>query len=147
MPAFLHIRIHLIWSTASRAPSMRAELRENLYAYFSGICDHVGVKLLIAGGMPDHVHLYVSLKATHSVAEMVNVLKSNSSRWIHENHDRGFAWQTKYAAISVSKSAEDALFHYIRTQESHHLKKTYEEELIEFLERHNIEYNAMYLLE
>ena len=147
MSAFLHVRIHFIWSTAGREPLILPAWRDDLYRYMSGICENIGAKLLIAGGMPDHVHLYVSLDATHSIAEMVNLLKSNSSRWIHDNHDCRFAWQTKYAAVSVSKSAEDILFRYIRTQEDHHLVKSFREELIEFLERHEMEYNQDYLLD
>ncbi len=147
MPAFLHVRIHFIWSTAGRELSIRPEWSGDLYAYFSGICTNVGAKLLVAGGMPDHVHLYVSMDATHSIAEMVNVLKSNSSRWIHETYDRSFGWQTKYAAISVSKSAEDVLCNYIRNQSHHHQKKTFREELVEILQKHGIEYNPEYLLE
>lgn len=64
--AFIHVRNHLIWSTNGRTPSIRPEWRDDLYAYISGICNNVGCKLLLAGGMPDHVHLYVSFDATHS---------------------------------------------------------------------------------
>ncbi|MGN6369265.1 MAG: IS200/IS605 family transposase [Phycisphaerae bacterium] len=147
MSAYIHVRIHFIWSTANREPQIHPAWRENLYAYMAGICENHRAKLLIAGGISDHIHLYVSLPSTLSVADTVNLLKSNSSRWIHENHDRAFAWQNKYAAFSVSKSAEDALFAYIRGQEEHHRKKSYREELIEFLERHELEYNPDYLLE
>src|ERR1035437_742046 len=147
MSAFLHVRVHFIWSTAGREPLINPKWRDDLYGYLSGICENVGAKLLIAGGVPDHVHLYVSMDATHSIADMVNLLKSNSSRWVHDHHDRRFGWQTKYAAFSVSKSGEDALFAYIRGQEEHHRVKSFREELIEFLDRHEIEYNPDYLLE
>ena len=147
MPAFIHVRVHFIWSTKEREPWIDPVWQNDLHRYMSGICDNVGAKLLIAGGVCDHVHLYVSMEATHSIAEMGNLLKSNSSRWVHENHERRFAWQTKYAAFSVSKSTEDALFQYIRTQETHHHVKSYREELVEFLERHKMEYNLEYMLE
>ena len=147
MSAFIHVRIHFVWSTLGRTMSIRPEWRDGLYGYMSGICENVGAKLLIAGGMSDHVHGYVSMDATHSVAEMVNVLKSNSSRWVHDNHDRNFGWQTKYGAFSVSKSGEDALFKYIREQEVHHRKKTFKEEFVEFLERHEMEYDPKYVFE
>ena len=147
MPAFLHVRVHLIWSTSGREPRLDAAWRNDLFAYFSGICQNLNVKLLVAGGVADHVHLYVGLPATISIAELVGKLKANSSRWIHENHDPAFAWQTKYAAFSVSQSGEDAVFAYIRNQETHHHKKSFQEELTEFLTRHNIEYDPRFLLE
>ena len=147
MSAFLHVRVHLIWSTAGREPQIASAWRDQLHAYFHGICENTGTKLIVAGGMPDHVHLLVSFDASHSIAEVVNLLKSNSSRWIHENHDRNFGWQTKYAAFSVSKSAEEQVCSYIRTQEQHHRQKSYREELMEFLRRHELKYDPVYLLE
>ena len=147
MSAFLHVRLHFIWSTKDREPRIDAAWRDRLYGYMSGICEKKRAKLLIAGGVADHVHLYVSMPATLSIAETVNVLKSNSSGWVHENFDPAFGWQTKYAAFSVSKSAEDALFAYIRGQEEHHRVRSYREELVELLERHGMEYDERYLLE
>jgi REP element-mobilizing transposase RayT len=147
MSAFIHVRIHFVWSTNGREPSIRPEWRDNLYAYMSGICENSGSKMLIAGGMPDHIHLYVSLDANHSIASMVNLLKSNSSRWVHENYDRRFQWQTKYAAFSVSTSAEDTLFQYIRNQEEHHRVRSFSEELMLLLQKHGMDYDPRYLLE
>lgn len=147
MSAFLNVRLHFIWSTHNRLPQILPEWREDLYGYLHGIAENHRCKLLLAGGVADHVHLYVSLPATISIADFVNAMKSNSSAWVHQNHDPLFAWQTKYAAFSVSQSNEDALFNYIRTQETHHQKKSFREELLEFLDRHGIEYNADYLLE
>jgi REP element-mobilizing transposase RayT len=79
-------------------------------------------KLIEAGGVSDHIHLYTSLPSTVSLAEMVNVIKSNSSRWIHEQvpHCLGFAWQAGYGAFSVSKSSESDVMRYIQRQKEHH---------------------------
>lgn len=78
---------------------------------------------------------------------MVNLLKSNSSRWIHENHDRSFRWQTKYGAFSVSKSAEDAVCNYIRNQEEHHRVRSFQEEFAKILQQHGLEWDERYWLE
>jgi putative transposase len=147
MSAFLNVRVHFIWSTDNREPRILQQWRDDLFGYMGGICENHRAKLLAAGGVSDHVHLYVSLPATLSIADTVNLLKANSSRWVHDNHDGTFAWQVKYAAFSVSKSAEDAVCTYIRNQETHHRHKSYQEELIEFLERHEMEYDPKYLLE
>jgi putative transposase len=104
-------------------------------------------KLLAAVGVFDHVHLYASLPSTISVADFVNAVKSNSSRWVHESYSRlhNFAWQEGYGAFSVSKSGDDKVVRYIRNQEIHHRKRTFKEELIGLLEKHGIEYDKRYL--
>ena len=147
MPAHIHLGVHFIWSTNHREPRIDPRWRNDLYAYFHGIAENIGCQLLIAGGVEDHVHLYVSMPATITLAEVVNALKSNSSRWIHENHDAAFAWQTKYAAFSVSKSQEGRLFDYIRNQEEHHRAKSFQEEYLTFLAAHQMEYDPAFAFE
>jgi REP element-mobilizing transposase RayT len=97
--------------------------------------------------MDDHVHLYTSLPSTISIAKLVNSVKSNSSRWVHETfpNRRGFAWQKGYGAFSVSKSSESQVLEYIRGQEAHHRKRTFKDEFLTLLERHEIEYDDRYL--
>ncbi|MEK6281120.1 MAG: transposase [Acidobacteriota bacterium] len=104
-------------------------------------------KLLSAGGMFDHIHLYASMPSTISIADFVNAVKSNSSRWIHESFARlrNFAWQEGYGAFSVSKSEEGRVVRYISNQEDHHRKRTFKEELVALLEKHGIEYDKRYI--
>ncbi len=147
MPAFRNVRLHLIWSTHRREPFIQSSWQEALWAYLHGIGENIGVPVINVGGAADHVHLYVAMNATKSVADIVNAFKANSSRWVHENHDPAFAWQTKYAAFSVSRSAEATLLAYIANQQEHHRHKSFAEELREFLERHGVAYDPMYLLE
>jgi REP element-mobilizing transposase RayT len=104
-------------------------------------------KLISAGAMFDHIHLYTSMPSTISIADFVNAVKSNSSRWIHESFSqlRNFAWQEGYGAFSVSKSEEIKVVRYIQNQEEHHRKRTFKEELIALLEKHGIEYDKRYI--
>jgi hypothetical protein len=76
-------------------------------------------------------------------------LKSNSSRWIHETfpQHRRFAWQTGYAAFSVSVSQKQAVLEYIAGQEEHHRKVSFKEEVIAFLKKHEIQYDERYVFE
>ncbi|MEX0774682.1 MAG: IS200/IS605 family transposase [Phycisphaeraceae bacterium] len=147
MSAFLHVRVHLIWSTRNREARLKGLWRSDLCGYIHGICESIHAPLIKAGGIEDHLHLYVSMPATITIAELVKTIKANSSRWVHENHDPAFAWQTKYAAFSVSKSTEAALLTYIKNQEEHHRHKSYVDELVEFLNRHGIAYDPQYYLE
>jgi REP element-mobilizing transposase RayT len=91
----LSILVHFVWSTAGREPWLAAEWRDRLYAYLGGILDHKKAKLLCAGGLMDHVHLYVSLPSTISLAEIVNATKANSSGWIHRTFPHGVSEETR----------------------------------------------------
>ena len=97
--------------------------------------------------MPDHIHLLVSLHSTIAISKIVNVLKSNSSRWIHENIPtaQSFRWQQRYGAFSVSKSGEDRLSQYIQGQKQHHRERSFQEEYLALLVRHGIKYDEKYL--
>jgi len=98
------------------------------------------------GGTPDHVHLLVSLKSTHCLAEFMRELKKASSQWMHDTiKPRSFAWQEGYCAITVSPSGRNAVREYIANQEEHHRTKTFQEELVTFLEKAGVAYDERYL--
>lgn len=143
----LSLLVHFVWSTAGREPWVTADWNHRLFSFIGGVLRHNDVKLIGAGGMSDHVHLYTSLPSTISIAKLVNSVKSNSSRWVHETFQnrRGFAWQKGYGAFSVSKSAEHQVLSYIQNQEAHHRKKTFKDEFIALLNKHRVEYDERYL--
>ena len=145
----LSVLVHFIWSTAGREPWIVPEWRERLYGYLGGVLREKNARLISAGGMPDHIHLYVSISSTVTLADMVGAMKANSSRWIHETFpgQRAFAWQKGYAAFSVSKSGEEQLLEYIRTQGEHHRHRGFKEEYVSFLKRYGVEYDENYLWE
>ena len=144
---YLSLLVHFTWSTAGREPWIEKNIREDLYSYIGGIMKNKNARLISAGGMFDHIHLYASLPSTISIADFVNAVKSNSSRWVHESYRqlRSFAWQEGYGAFSVSKSEESRVMRYILTQEEHHRKRTFKEELIRLLEKHGIQYDKRYI--
>ena len=146
---FTKLIYHLVFSTKGRVPSITVQIRERLYEYIGGIIRAEGGSLIQIGGMPDHVHLLARLKADVSVAEIVRVVKSNSSRWMHEmpDLDRGFGWQTGYGAFTVSSSQIASVQRYIRTQEKHHARRSFKDELIELLQKHEIEFDERYILD
>src|SRR5262245_44322871 len=103
-----------------------------------GIARNEKCVLLAAGGVPDHVHLLVSLSKEIAVADVLRLIKTNSSKWIHETFPAmaSFAWQAGYGAFSVSYSNTDAVKRYIANQAEHHRVKTFQEEFVMFLKRH-----------
>jgi REP element-mobilizing transposase RayT len=98
---YLSLLVHFTWSMG-REPWIQTDMRDDLYSYIGGIMKNKNAKLISAGGMFDHVHLYASMPSTISISDFVNAVKSNSSRWIHESSSRlrGFAWQEGYGTLA-----------------------------------------------
>ena len=92
---------HIVFSTKDREPLIREGFRAELEKYTAGIIRNERGILLGIGGMPDHLHLITKFKPDRSVADMVRLIKANSSKWVNENHgERGrFAWQSGYGAF------------------------------------------------
>ena len=73
-------------------------------------------------------------------------LKKSTSRWVHEEiGERSFAWQDGYAAFTVSATSRPRVRRYIGNQAEHHRRRTFQEELIAFLEKAGIQYDPRYL--
>ena len=144
---YLSLLVHFTWSTAHREPWIEPNLREDLYSNIGGIARKRKAKLLAAGAVYDHIHLYTSLPSTISIADFVNAIKANSSKWVHDSFTRlrGFAWQEGYGAFSVSKSDEARVMRYVKEQERHHKKRTFEQEFVTLLTKHQIEYDPRYI--
>ncbi|HEY0515104.1 MAG TPA: IS200/IS605 family transposase [Thermoanaerobaculia bacterium] len=145
---FTNLLYHIVFSTKDRMPAIHEGLRERLYEYVGGIIRGERGTSLEIGGVPDHIHLLVKLKSDMAIAEIVRLIKSNSSKWVNESKGSAtrFEWQTGYAAFSVSESQARKVRQYIQTQESHHAKVLFRDELVTLLEKHGIEYDERYLL-
>lgn len=136
---------HIVFSTKERRPTITPALEADLHAYLGGIVREIGGRPLAVGGVADHVHLLAQLPPRIAPADAARVIKTNSSKWVHEQkNDPRFQWQDGYAAFSVSESGRDRVIRYIQGQADHHRKQTFQEELIELLERHKIEYDPRY---
>jgi len=143
---YLSLHYHLVFSTKDRELIVTPDWRPRLYDYLGGTIRGMGGFPQGIGGVADHVHLLVGLKATHCLADVMRELKKSSSVWVHNEIGlRTFAWQEGYAAFSVSATSRDAVGSYIANQGEHHRLKTFREELIEMLERAGIEYDPRYL--
>ena len=138
---------HCVFATKGREPWLTPELRERLWPYLGGIARENGMKALAIGGVADHVHMLLSLPATMSVAKAMQLLKGNSSKWIHETFTalRSFAWQEGYGAFSIGVSGIEETRAYILDQEMHHRTRTYREEVIMFLRRHGLPFDEAVL--
>ena len=142
----LSLHYHLIFSTKDRVAHIHSDWRGRLHTYLGGIVNNLGGTPVAIGGVDDHVHLLVGLRATHRLADMLREIKSVSSKWVHEELSKPlFSWQEGYAAFTVSPSQIEAVKRYIANQEEHHHKKTFQEEYLEFLKLSGVEYDEKYL--
>jgi putative transposase len=142
-----NLLFHIIFSTKDRQPLIRDGFRDELEKYIAGIVRNEGGVLIGIGGTPDHLHLITKFKPDRSVAEMVRLIKSNSSKWVNEQHgDPGrFAWQLGYGAFSVSQSQLEALKAYVANQKAHHQTRSFQDEFREFLIKHGVDIDERYL--
>lgn len=148
MPStYANLLYHIVFSTKQRQRFIKDNFREELYRYIGGIIRAAGGIQLEIGGTADHVHILAKLKPTDSVSNLLNRIKANSSKWINENEKlaQRFAWQEGYAAFTVSESQTSAVSEYIRNQQEHHQKQSYQDELLALLERHRVQYDPKYL--
>jgi REP element-mobilizing transposase RayT len=146
---FSQIYIHLVFSVKGRQNIIHKTWREELFKYVSGIIKGRDQKVFAIGGMPDHIHILISLRPNYLVSELVNSVKTNSSKWINsKGFIKGkFNWQEGYGAFSYGQSQLDHVIQYINNQELHHQRKSFKEEYIELLQRFNVKYEEKYLFD
>jgi putative transposase len=138
---------HFTFSTKERRPVITPDFRERLWEYMGGIAREHKMAPIAIGGVADHVHLLLTMPATMSVAKAIQTVKAVSSKWVHETFpDKwAFRWQAKYGSFSVSASQVDRIVAYIKRQEQHHKKMTFQEEFRALLIRHKIVFDEKYL--
>jgi putative transposase len=143
---YLSLHYHLVFGTKRREPLIAPEWRSRLHDYLGGTVRGLDGVPESVGGMADHVHLLIGLKATRCLADVLREVKKASSVWVHEELGlRAFAWQEGYGAFTVSATSREAVRHYIANQEAHHRVKSFREELIEMLNKAGVGYDPQYL--
>lgn len=139
---------HCVFSTKERQKLITPELQKRLWSYLGGIARENNMKALAVGGIEDHVHVLLSIPSTMTIAKAMQLLKGGSSKWIHDEfpQQQRFAWQVGYGAFSIGASQIETTKQYIANQTEHHRTKTFEEEFLAFLEKHEIEFDSRYVL-
>jgi putative transposase len=149
MPQSLsQIYIHLVFSTKNRQPLIHESIATELYAYMAAVLhDECRSPAKIIGGIEDHAHILLNLSRTHSMASVVEAVKTSASKWMKTKGPefREFAWQTGYGAFSVSRSNLAAVTDYITSQKEHHAKSDLKDEFRGLLRKHEVEYDERYV--
>jgi len=133
---FIKVYIHFVWSTKNRVPYLDSkELRSKVWTHIRENGKEKGIFVDFVNGYDDHCHCLVSLGADQTLQKTMQLIKGESSFWINKNGltNEKFEWQDEYFAVSVSESMIDRVRNYIRNQEKHHSKKSFQDEYEEFI--------------
>ena len=142
----LSLHYHLVFSTKQRIPFIRQEWRSDLHAYLGGVVKGINGVPVAIGGIVDHVHLLIGLRATHRLDYVLRDIKAGSSGWVHDIiGSKKFEWQSGYLGLTVSPSQIERVRRYILNQEKHHRRKSFQEEYVELLKMSAIEYDERFI--
>ncbi len=146
---YSQIYIQVVFAVKGRQSLISKDNREELHKYITGIVQNRGQKLIAIFCMPDHTHVFIGMKPSILLSDLVRDIKANSTKFINDKKwiKGNFSWQEGFGAFSYSDSHVDNVVQYILNQEEHHKRKTFREEYMELLEKFKIEYNENYLFE
>jgi putative transposase len=139
--SFVKIWIHLVFSTKDRKPCLTTEFRYDLYKHIIQNCKEKDIFLQAINGYTDHLHCLISLGKDQNISKITQLIKGESSFWINKNKltPEKFSWQDDYFAVSVSESQVETVINYIKNQEQHHSKKSFKDEVTEFMNKYGWE--------
>ena len=140
---------HIVFSTKGREDFITPDIEERIWAYIGGIARKHELIAVQVGGIENHIHVLILAKPKVAPSEIVQWLKGESSRWIHETFPdlHSFAWQDGFGVFSVSKSQAPEVIEYIRNQREHHRKQSFEDEFISLLKLNGIDYDERYVFD
>lgn len=137
--SFVRVWVHIGFSTKNRKPLLNDDFRNTVFDHILKNAKEKNIWLDCVNGYNDHIHCLISINKDQSISKVVQLIKGESSFWINKNKltKFKFLWQDDYWAVSVSESNVQSVRNYIRTQETHHRKKTFNEEVNDFLGEYN----------
>ena len=141
------ILIHLICSTKNREPFITEVIEKELHPYMAKIFRELKSPSLTIGGNDDHVHILFSLGRTLTIADLIEEVKTASSKWIKTKGQEfeNFHWHGEYGAFSIGQSQVATLKRYIARQRIHHQRVTFQDEYRKFLKSYGIDFDERYV--
>jgi putative transposase len=146
---FSQIYLQYVFAVKGRENLLQQPWREEVFKYISGIISAKGQKPIIVNGVADHVHVFVGLKPSMGISELVQSIKNNSSKFINDQKlvKGRFEWQEGYGVFSYAQSQVDQVYQYILNQEEHHKRRTFQEEYVDLLRKFQVAYEERFLFE
>ncbi len=101
---YTQINIHAVFAVKGRENLLTKNFRSDLFKYIAGILNNTKQYSLAVNGYLDHVHIFFEQHPTIALADILETVKSNSSKWVNENRlvKGKFAWQKGYGGFSYS---------------------------------------------
>lgn len=146
---YTQLNVQTIFAVKGRDNILTSNFRNQLFEYIAGILRNSKQYPLAINGYKDHVHVFFELNPDTSLANVLEAVKSNSSKWINSNQfvTGRFEWQRGYSGFTYSKSQRNNVIQYIMNQENHHKAQTFREEYMEILRKFEMEYDERYIFE
>src|ERR1700730_7579075 len=146
---FSQIYIQTVFAVSNRQSLIKAEFKEDLFKYITGIITNQGQKLMSINGVADHIHILIGLNPAMALADLVREIKADSSNFVNEQRFvRGkFSWQEGYGAFSYGHSQLDTIIRYIQNQEQHHKRSSFKREYLTLLRKFDIAFEEKYVFD
>jgi len=146
---YSQLYIQIVFAVKGRENLIEKSWKDELHKYIAGIIKAKGQKPIIVNGMADHIHVFIGLKPSMAISDLVRDIKNNSTNFINERKflKSKFSWQEGYGAFSYSHSHIQTVYNYILNQEEHHKRRKFREEYTELLRKFEIEYNEQYVFD
>lgn len=146
---YSQIYIQYVFTVKGRRNLLEKTWRQEVFKYMAGIIKAKDQKPIIVNGTADHVHVFVGLKPSMSISDLIRDIKNNSSKFINEQGwvNGKFSWQEGYGVFSYAHSQIENVYQYILKQEEHHRRKTFRDEYLDFLQKFDVEYDEKYLFD
>ncbi|MFN8368667.1 MAG: IS200/IS605 family transposase [Candidatus Kapaibacterium sp.] len=146
---FSQIYVQIVFAVRNRNAFIQTEWEERLYQYITGIVRNHEQKMIAINGISNHIHLFIGLKPTCRISDLVREIKKSSTEFVNDNHlsKYKFSWQEGYGVFSYSNSQVDSVAKYVMNQKEHHRKTTFKEEYIDLLQKFNVEFKDEHLFD
>lgn len=144
---YTQLYVQFVFAVQNRASLIQPEWEDELYKYITGIVQNHKHKMLAINGMSDHLHVFVGFQTHQTIADLMKVVKGESSEWINKKQfiKGNFRWQEGYGAFTYSRSQIDRVYNYVMNQKKHHEKRTFLEEYELLLEKFGVPYDKRYI--
>lgn len=147
--SFTQIYIQIVFAVRNRKCLIDEKWEVDLYKFITGIIQNKGQKLIAINGMPDHIHIFIGMKPTCCLSDLIREIKKSSNTYINSRRlsYTTFKWQSGFGAFSYNHSQISTIANYIENQKEHHAKQTFKKEYVNLLLSHQIEHRSEYLFD
>ncbi|MEE9431293.1 MAG: IS200/IS605 family transposase [Melioribacteraceae bacterium] len=137
--SYIRIWLHCVWRTKNRVAFLTKENKKPIINHIRENAKEKSIYIDFINGHTEHLHCIISLNSEQNIFKVMQLIKGESSFWINSNKltKTKFEWADEYFAVSISESHINRVREYIKNQEAHHKKKSWEDECNEFIEKYS----------